>query len=124
MARPAIITRDTTALAEDELTARVFRTLGDPNRLRVIKLLAEQGELTQSELISKLGLTQSRASEHLACLIWCGFVASERRGRATVYRVADERAVTFVELGQAFVSDHGGALNSCQVLSKRTVRDA
>ena len=119
MARPAIITREPIALAEDELVARVFRTLGDPNRLRVLELLLEEGQRTQSDLIEQLGLTQSRASEHLACLVWCGFVASERRGRTVLYRVADDRAAAFVALGRSFVADNRMALGSCQVLGRR-----
>lgn len=118
MARPAIVPREPVALDEDELVARVFRALGEPNRLRVLEVLLEEGQRTQSELIEQLGLTQSRASEHLACLVWCGFVVSERRGRTVVYRVADSRTATFVELGRAFVKNYHARLGSCQVLGQ------
>jgi hypothetical protein len=44
----------------------VFRALGDPNRLRVIDLLAE-GELYAQEIVGRLGIAQSAVSRHLRC---------------------------------------------------------
>jgi hypothetical protein len=63
MGRPAIVTREAVALSEFELLARVFRTLGDPTRLRILEALERLPETSQSELISHTGVTQSRASE-------------------------------------------------------------
>jgi DNA-binding transcriptional ArsR family regulator len=116
--RPAIITRDVQGLSEHELLARVFRTLGDANRLRILEQLSAKGERTQSQLVAELGLAQSRASEHLSCLVWCGFVQSERQGREVLYRLAGPDAMTMVGLARAFVSENAGALGSCATLSQ------
>jgi ArsR family transcriptional regulator, cadmium/lead-responsive transcriptional repressor len=118
MARPAIMTSKPMALPEHELLARVFRTLSDPSRLRMLELLVEQGEMTQSELIDQVGVVQSRASEHLACLVWCGFVESERSGRSVRYQVVDDRAIEFLHLARTFLSDNATALGSCSVLAE------
>ena len=67
--------------------ARFFRVLGDPTRLKILELLAE-GERTVGELVSAVGQPQPRVSTHLACLRYCGFVSTERRGRGIVYRLA------------------------------------
>lgn len=67
--------------------ARFFRVLGDPTRLRILALL-ETGERTVGELVSAVGQPQPRVSTHLACLRHCGFVATERRGKEVVYRLA------------------------------------
>ena len=118
MARPAIVTPEPIALPELELLARVFRTLGDPTRLGMLEELLEAGELTQSELVNRVGVSQSRASEHLGCLVWCGFVAAERHGRAVRYRVADPRAARFVALAREFLAGNEAAVGCCTVLDR------
>lgn len=110
MGRPAIITPQPHALSEPELLARVFRTLGDATRLRVIDLLGTVEEATQSEIILRVGITQSRASEHLTCLVWCGLVVAERRGRTVHYRLTDDSVTALVARARAFVAEHPGAL--------------
>lgn len=75
------------APAEATATARFFRVLADPNRLKIIESLAS-GERTVSELVAVVGATQPRISTHLACLRHCGFVSTERRGKEVVYRLA------------------------------------
>lgn len=67
--------------------ARFFRVLGDPTRLKILKLL-EGGEATVGGLVSGVGQPQPRISTHLACLRHCGFVTTERRSKEIVYRLA------------------------------------
>lgn len=67
--------------------ARFFRVLGDPTRLRILEVL-EDRESTVGELVAAVGQPQPRISTHLACLRHCGFVATERRGKEVVYRLA------------------------------------
>ena len=92
--------------------ARYFRVLGDPTRLRLLELLLD-GERTVSELMSVLNAPRSRVSNHLACLKWCGFAVSERRGRQVVYRVADSRVREVLHLSRALSSEHCDELASC-----------
>jgi ArsR family transcriptional regulator, cadmium/lead-responsive transcriptional repressor len=75
--------------AEATATARFFRVLGDPTRLRILEQL-ERRERTVSELIAAVRQPQPRVSTHLACLRHCGFVTTERRGKEIVYRLAIE----------------------------------
>jgi DNA-binding transcriptional ArsR family regulator len=116
MGRPAIVTREPMALPEHELLARVFRTLGDPTRLRILETLQQMAEASQSELIERTGVTQSRASEHLACLTWCGFVEARRQGRTVRYRLMDEHAAAMLDLVRDFLAGNGRAVGCCTAL--------
>ncbi len=75
------------SLTDATATARFFRVLGDPTRLRILELL-QDGERTVSELVAEVAQPQPRVSTHLACLRYCGFVDTERRGKEIVYRLA------------------------------------
>jgi DNA-binding transcriptional ArsR family regulator len=116
MGRPAITTRTPEVLPEHELLARIFRTLGDPTRLKILEALADGEEASQSELMKRVGATQSRASEHLSCLTWCGFVDQRRDGRRTRYRLADSRGETFLALARSFLRENERAVGMCKVL--------
>ncbi len=62
------------------VTAKFFHGLSDLTRLRIVEVLLE-GEKNVSELVAVLGQPQSRVSNHLACLRWCGYVDSRRDGK-------------------------------------------
>ena len=96
----------------DELQAKFVRGLGDPTRLRIVRYLLD-GPRSVSEIILMLRLPQSRVSNHLACLKWCGYVATERHGRSIIYRIADERVRTIVELTREIVADNANRIASC-----------
>jgi len=96
-----------------EALSRYFRVLGDPTRLRILEALLER-ERTVSELVELLSAPQSRVSNHLACLRWCRLVESERRGRAIVYGVADERVSRILELAASLAEPNCDHLASCK----------
>jgi len=93
--------------------ARYFRVLGDPTRLQLLEVLLD-GERTVSELAHIVGAPQSRVSNHLACLKWCGFAESQRRGREVVYRVADMRIRKVLVLSQQLSDEQCDQLASCR----------
>ena len=64
--------------------AALFRSLGDPTRLAILRRLAT-GEARVGELVEEVGLAQSTVSKHLACLKECGLVDFEPVGRASVF---------------------------------------
>lgn len=116
MGRPGIITQGAIALPELDLLARIFRTFGDATRLGIIEALLEMGEASQTQIIKACGLTQSRASEHLATLDWCGVVESWRAGRAMRYRLSTEHPEAFLRLARSFLYDYDDAVGGCTVL--------
>jgi ubiquinone/menaquinone biosynthesis C-methylase UbiE len=50
-----------------EVLSQAFRALGDPTRLRILKLLSHS-PLNVSELVSVIGMAQSSVSHHLGKL--------------------------------------------------------
>ena len=96
----------------EALLAKFARGLGDPTRLRILRLLLDRPR-SVSELIDHLSMPQSRVSNHLACLKWCGYVATERQGRAIIYRVIDPRMGAVIELIRDIVADNAAHIASC-----------
>ena len=94
------------------LTAKFFRGLGDPNRLQILEYLLEK-ERSVGELVELLGAPQGRVSNHLACLRWCGFVTTERRGRYLFYRIADERVARIIETAEEIMADNAKQIYAC-----------
>lgn len=118
MGRPGIVTAEPIALPEHELLARVFRTLGDATRLRLLETLLDRGEATQTDLVEAVGAPQPRVSEHLGCLTWCGLIAADRDGRTVTYRVIDPRADRFIAMAREFLAENAVAVGCCTVLER------
>ncbi|MEO8104387.1 MAG: metalloregulator ArsR/SmtB family transcription factor, partial [Betaproteobacteria bacterium] len=69
-------------------TAALLRLLGDPTRLRLLRLLSRES-LNVSELTAVLGVAQSGVSRHLGLLRDAGLVTEERSGLFAWYRLSD-----------------------------------
>jgi DNA-binding transcriptional ArsR family regulator len=67
--------------------APLFDALGDPNRLRIIVRLCDQGPSSTSQVSSVIPVTRQAASKHLKLLESVGLVSSCRRGRERVWTV-------------------------------------
>ena len=69
----------------------VFRALGDPTRLEVLRLLGGGAGYTATALAERLPITRQGVSKHVAVLSDAGLVDAESRGRAVIYRVRPEQ---------------------------------
>jgi len=69
--------------------ARLFRTLGDPARLRLLRLLAWE-ELNVAEICQVVGLPQPTVSRQLALLKESGLVADRKSGPWVFHRLATD----------------------------------
>ena len=106
------------APVEGDLLAKYFRVLGDRTRLRVLELVSEQ-ERSVGELVALLGEPQTKVSNHLACLRWCGFVETRREHRTIHYRLADDRVLEVIELGRALLHDNEDHVAACRRADSR-----
>jgi DNA-binding transcriptional ArsR family regulator len=100
------------APSEADLLAKYFRVLGDRTRLRIVELLAER-ERSVGDLARLLGEPQPKVSNHLACLRWCGFVATRREHRTIYYDIADVRVATVVALARELLHENADHVAAC-----------
>jgi ArsR family transcriptional regulator, arsenate/arsenite/antimonite-responsive transcriptional repressor len=67
---------------------KVFQALGDQTRLRILGLLLT-GEVCVCHIHESLGVSQPKASRHLAYLRRSGLVETRKQGLWVYYRLAD-----------------------------------
>lgn len=72
--------------------AKVFKSLGDPVRLRLLSMIAsrEGGEICVCDLTPAFDLSQPTISHHLKLLRQAGLIDSERRGTWVYYWLVPE----------------------------------
>jgi DNA-binding transcriptional ArsR family regulator len=93
--------------------------LGDATRVRILELLRTHGELSVGDLVERLGQSQPKISNHLACLRWCGFVET-RREHASIYsRIADPRVADLLALGRALLEDNAEHVAACRRIDSK-----
>jgi ArsR family transcriptional regulator len=66
--------------------AAVFKALGNPTRLTLVRTL-QGGEHCVCDLVEAVGLGWSTTSKHLEILREAGVVASDKRGQQVFYRL-------------------------------------
>lgn len=93
--------------------ATLFRSLGDPARLAILRRLARDGPARVVDLVEGLDLAQSTASKHLACLRDCGLVSSEPLGRASLFRLAQPALIEVLAAAETVLAASGNALALC-----------
>ncbi|MBI2907673.1 MAG: winged helix-turn-helix transcriptional regulator [Chloroflexi bacterium] len=95
-----------------EITAKFFRALGDPSRLKILDLLLD-GEKNVGELVERLGSSQGRVSNHLACLKQCGFVNTRRDAKYIYYSISIEEVRRLLELSQSMIARNAERIWAC-----------
>jgi ArsR family transcriptional regulator, cadmium/lead-responsive transcriptional repressor len=108
--------------AEIDLLAKYFRVLGDRTRLLILDLVGER-ERSVGELANLIGEPQQKISNHLACLRWCGFVASRREHRTVYYRPADARVAAVVDLGRELLHANADHIAACRHIDRSQEAD-
>jgi ArsR family transcriptional regulator, arsenate/arsenite/antimonite-responsive transcriptional repressor len=72
--------------AEAEATARLFKALADPRRVKIINMLATSSDpVCVCEFTGPLGLSQPTVSHHLKKLVAAGLLHREQRGAWAYY---------------------------------------
>lgn len=113
-------------LASLDVEAKLHRGLGDPSRLALLREL-RHGPLTAGQLGRLCGLPAPKASNHLGCLLECGLVTLEVRGRHNVYALAHPAIARLLDASAAVSAQVGPFIEACRNYgppSRRALRTA
>jgi DNA-binding transcriptional ArsR family regulator len=97
--------------------AALFRSLGDPARLAIVRRLA-LGEARVMDLVAECGLAQSTVSAHLACLRQCRLVESRPVGRASVFTLTQPTLIDVLAAAETVLEVTGRAVALCPTYSE------
>ena len=92
--------------------AKLFRGFADRSRLSIVEALRD-GALTVGELVERTGLTQPNTSNHLACLMDCGLVRREPRGRFVYYELSDARVAALLTDAEELLTEVARGVEAC-----------
>lgn len=104
--------------------SEAFRALGDPTRLRIMRLLAET-KLNVTEVMQVVGVAQSSVSHHLAKLKGLELIREERQAGFTYYSLAveaDDPLFPLIRLAQDADDEHGDGARLTELLERREDR--
>ena len=87
---------------------RVMKSVSDPNRVRILKLLIEK-ELCVCEIQELLGLAQSTVSKHLKLLDDAELIVSRRDGAWVIYSLNERPGSDY---GRLILENIGNWLNN------------
>jgi ArsR family transcriptional regulator, virulence genes transcriptional regulator len=88
--------------------AALMKMLSNEHRLLILCHLIAEEEISVSDLTSRIGLSQSALSQHLAKLRDQHLVVFRREAQTLFYRIGDERAAqVLLLLHEMFCSDDG-----------------
>jgi ArsR family transcriptional regulator len=103
------------------LHANICQALGDPKRILILYALYDRPRHVTA-LADHLGMPQPTVSRHLGVLYQRSLVTAERDGPAVIYRLADPRLITVLEIMRAIHGDvlaHQAGVLANPVLSLR-----
>jgi ArsR family transcriptional regulator len=86
-----VLTQESMSTREAEKAAPVLAALGDPVRLRLLSIVAAEGEVCSCNLEGPLGKSQPTVSHHTRILAEAGLIVGERRGKWTWWQVVPGR---------------------------------
>ena len=84
--------------------ADVFKVLGDPTRLRILRVLMNQ-EVCVRDIADELGMGQSAVSHQLRILRDARLVQFRRDGKTVYYSLADAHVFTLLDVGLEHVAE-------------------
>jgi DNA-binding transcriptional ArsR family regulator len=89
-------------LSRAEIVMRLG-ALADDNRLQILKLVSEDGELTSKKIMAHLDLSQSATSRHLKQLSATGYLSERRCNGAKCYQISPERVRNTLSAIESFL---------------------
>jgi ArsR family transcriptional regulator len=92
--------------SEDEMVdlTKIFRSLSEPSKIRILSLLDKRASLSVSDIADNTGLEISLVSHHLSRLREQGFVKPRKKGKHVFYSIDDDCIIDILQRAR----DHVG----------------
>lgn len=98
---------------QTKLQAKLFKGFGDHSRILILNVLLGAPK-TVTEITEATHLSQPNTSAHLACLLDCGLLQRERRGREVFYRISGKEVPTILREVKKILRQHSKAIKDCK----------
>ena len=102
--KPPLVERPLLGIETAAELARVYETLANDTRLRLLHVLKE-GEIYPSGLAAKLGMKPQAVSNQLQRLSDRGIVQARREGNNVLYRIVDPCVIELIDRGLCLLED-------------------
>jgi len=106
---------DMSMTAHEIAALRVARALGDPTRFRLLREIAERGEVSCRDLTARLRIAQATVSHHLRVLSEAGLVTARAEGAYHWYSV---RRAALAEHGRSIATTFGSSARSVRAAGR------
>ena len=97
------------SLKDNEQIATLFKTLGDPNRLRILWALNHK-EMCVCDLALFLGVSESAVSHQLKQLRQLNLVTNRREGPVIYYRISNNQGCRLIQLALEQIGENQPSL--------------
>ena len=84
--------------------AELFKVFGDSTRIKILYALLEM-EMSVTEIVEALNMTQPAISQQLRVLKTNGLVKYRREGKSLIYSLADEHVSIILNIGIEHLSE-------------------
>ena len=103
--KPPLVERPLLGTETAAELARVYETLANDTRLRLLHVLLKEGEIYPSGLAAKLGMKPQAVSNQLQRLSDRGIVQTRREGNNVLYRIVDPCVIELIDRGLCLLED-------------------
>jgi len=90
---------------QDDLSVKIFKALGHPVRLKIVKFLFD-GPKCVCKLNEDMEFSQSNLSQHLKTLKEAGILTSEKIGMEIHYKISSEEIKKIIECVDKYVTGY------------------
>ena len=95
------------------LQTKLFKGLADHSRLLILTSIMEKPK-TVSEIVQITKLSQPNTSAHLACLLDCGLLQREKKGREVFYGISGKEIVAIFREAKKVLELHSEQIEKCK----------
>jgi len=86
--------------------AGIFQALAHPNRIAIVELLRDEGQVSVATIHERLGLEQANVSQHLAVLRAKQIVVGHKEGNQVFYSLRDRIIGRVLDLMRQYFQTH------------------